>query len=116
MPKSFDLIILGVGMAAVSAAHKCASAGWSVAVVDELPYGGTCALRGCDPKKILRRGAEIVDAARLMRGNGIEDEGLKVNWADLVAFKRSFTDKMPPSTDRMAAPKPASLQSAQRRA
>lgn len=95
MPQSFDLIVLGVGMAAVSAANKCASAGWSVAVVDEFPYGGTCALRGCDPKKILRRGAEIVDAARLMRGKGIEDEGLKLNWADLVAFKRSFTDKMP---------------------
>lgn len=28
--------------------------GWKVAIVDELPYGGTCALRGCDPKKILR--------------------------------------------------------------
>lgn len=95
MPQSFDLIALGVGMAAVSAANKCAAAGWSVAVVDELPYGGTCALRGCDPKKILRRGAEIVDAARLMRGKGIEDEGLKINWADLVAFKRSFTDRMP---------------------
>ena len=51
--RSFDLIVLGVGMAAVNAANKCAAAGWSVAVVDELPYGGTCALRGCDPKKML---------------------------------------------------------------
>lgn len=95
MARSFDLIVLGAGMAAVSAAHKCAAAGWSVAVVDELPFGGTCALRGCDPKKILRRGAEIVDAARLMRGKGIEDDGLRINWADLVAFKRSFTERMP---------------------
>jgi glutathione reductase (NADPH) len=95
MSKSFDLVVLGVGMAALSAANKCASAGWSVAVVDELPYGGTCALRGCDPKKMLRRGAEIIDAARLMRGKGIEDDGLSINWADLVAFKRSFTEKMP---------------------
>tara|TARA_R110000868_G_scaffold176325_1_gene413966 strand:- start:33972 stop:35324 length:1353 start_codon:yes stop_codon:yes gene_type:complete len=95
MTKSFDLIVLGAGMAAISAANKCASAGWSVAVVDELPYGGTCALRGCDPKKILRRGAEIIDGARLMRGKGVEDEGLNINWADLIAFKRSFTDKLP---------------------
>ncbi|MBU6469182.1 MAG: NAD(P)/FAD-dependent oxidoreductase [Gammaproteobacteria bacterium] len=95
MRQSFDLIVLGVGMAAVSAANKCAAAGWSVAVVDELPYGGTCALRGCDPKKMLRRGAEIIDAARLMRGKGIEDAGLRIDWADLVAFKRSFTEKMP---------------------
>lgn len=95
MTRSFDLIVLGVGMAAVSAANKCAKAGWSVAVVDELPYGGTCALRGCDPKKMLRRGAEIIDAARLMRGKGIETDGLRINWPDLVAFKRSFTGKMP---------------------
>lgn len=91
----FDLVVLGVGMAAVSAANKCAAAGWSVAVVDELPYGGTCALRGCDPKKMLRRGAEIIDAARLMQGNGINPGEIRINWADLVAFTRTFTGKMP---------------------
>ena len=95
MNKSFDLIVLGVGMAAVNAANKCAAAGWSVAVVDELPYGGTCALRGCDPKKMLRRGAEIIDAARLMQGNGINPGEIRIDWADLVAFTRTFTGKMP---------------------
>lgn len=93
--RKFDLIVLGVGMAAVSAANKCASAGWSVAVVDELPYGGTCALRGCDPKKMLRRGAEIIDAARLMQGKGINPNNIAIDWSDLVAFTQSFTDKMP---------------------
>ena len=93
--RQFDLIVLGVGMAAVSAANKCAAAGWSVAVVDELPYGGTCALRGCDPKKMLRRSAEIIDAARLMQGSGIKAGDLKIDWADLVAFTRTFTGKMP---------------------
>ncbi len=95
MTKSYDLIVIGVGMVGLNAAKKCASEGWTVAVVDELPYGGTCALRGCDPKKMLRRGAEVIDAARLMRGKGIEDDGLRVNWADLVAHKNTFTDKMP---------------------
>lgn len=54
---TYDLMAIGAGMAGVAAATKCASQGWTVAIVDELPYGGTCALRGCDPKKILRRGA-----------------------------------------------------------
>lgn len=93
--REFDLIVLGVGMAAVNAANKCAASGWSVAVVDELPYGGTCALRGCDPKKMLRRGAEIIDAARLMKGKGIEPNDIAINWADLVAFTKTFTGKMP---------------------
>jgi glutathione reductase (NADPH) len=90
-----DLIVIGAGMAGVNAARKCASSGWDVAIVDTLPYGGTCALRGCDPKKMLRRGAEIIDAARLMRGKGVDSNGLRVNWPDLMAHKRSFTDAMP---------------------
>ncbi|WP_454887686.1 DUF3363 domain-containing protein [Sphingomonas oryzagri] len=95
MTRSFDLIVIGVGLAAVAAAEKCAAAGWSVAVVDELPYGGTWALRGCDPKKLLRRGAEVINNARLMRGKGVEDDSASINWRELVAFKRSFTDRVP---------------------
>jgi glutathione reductase (NADPH) len=95
MTNPYDLIVIGAGMAGVAAAHKCASGGWRVAIVDELPYGGTCALRGCDPKKILRRGAEIIDSARLMRGIGIDDEGLTINWTDLMKLKRGFTDPAP---------------------
>ncbi len=91
----YDLIVIGAGMAGVSAANKCAAAGWRVAIVDALPYGGTCALRGCDPKKILRRGAEIIDSARLLAGKGIHEGGLSIDWADLMAHKRGFTDPVP---------------------
>src|SRR5680860_22135 len=95
MTKSYDLIVIGAGMAGVAAANKCAAQGWDVAMVDALPYGGTCALRGCDPKKILRRGAEIIDSARLMRGKGIDDSTLSINWADLMKHKHGFTDPVP---------------------
>ncbi len=95
MTPSYVLIVIGAGMAGVSAANKCASQGWKVAIVDALPYGGTCALRGCDPKKILRRGAEIIDSARLMRGKGIDDADLSINWADLMKHKHGFTDPVP---------------------
>jgi len=95
MTRNYDLIVIGAGMAGVSAANKCASQGWKVAIVDALPYGGTCALRGCDPKKILRRGAEIIDSARLMRGKGIDEGGLSINWADLMKHKHGFTDPVP---------------------
>jgi len=70
-----------------------------VAIVDALPYGGTCALRGCDPKKILRRGAEIIDSARLMRGKGIDDAGLSIDWPDLMKHKHGFTDPVPQSME-----------------
>ena len=100
MSETYDLIVIGAGMAGVAAANKCGAAGWRVAIVDALPYGGTCALRGCDPKKILRRGAEIVDAARLMDGKGIDPSGLKINWSDLMAHKRGFTDPVPDKMEK----------------
>jgi len=100
MSETYDLIVIGAGMAGVAAANKCGAAGWRVAIVDALPYGGNCALRGCDPKKILRRGAEIVDAARLMDGNGIDPSGLKINWSDLMAHKRGFTDPVPDKMEK----------------
>ncbi|MBT8207206.1 MAG: NAD(P)/FAD-dependent oxidoreductase [Acidimicrobiia bacterium] len=97
---TYDLIVIGAGMAGNAAANKCASAGWRVAIVDELPYGGTCALRGCDPKKILRRGAEIIDSARLMSGKGIDAKGLHINWAELMQHKLGFTEPVPANMER----------------
>jgi glutathione reductase (NADPH) len=91
----YDLIVIGAGMAGSAAAEKCARAGWRVAIVDDLPYGGTCALRGCDPKKILRRGAEIVDAAHLLTGKGIDPAGLAIDWTALSAHMHGFTDPVP---------------------
>ena len=51
MSQGFDLLVIGAGMAGVAAANKCATAGWKVAIVDALPYGGTCALRGVTRRK-----------------------------------------------------------------
>jgi len=63
-------------------------------VIDHRPFGGTCALRGCDPKKMLVSGAEAVDLARRMRGHGVTGD-LHIDWKDLIAFKRTFTDPVP---------------------
>lgn len=98
MSQHFDLIVIGAGMAGGAAANKCAAQGWKVAITDALPYGGTCALRGCDPKKILRRAAEVIDSARLMRGKGI-DADLSINWVDLMRHKHGFTDPVPQSME-----------------
>lgn len=103
MTDTYDLIVVGAGMAGSGAANKCADRGWNVAIVDALPYGGTCALRGCDPKKILRRGAEVIDSARLMAGKGIDTDGMAINWADLMTHKRGFTDPVPDNMEGQLA-------------
>lgn len=53
MKTNFDLVVVGTGSAASTAAMECREAGWEVAMIDSRPFGGTCPLRGCDPKKVL---------------------------------------------------------------
>jgi glutathione reductase (NADPH) len=99
--KKFDLVVIGTGAAASTVAHKCRSAGWKVAVIDSRPFGGTCALRGCDPKKVLVGAAEVVDMNNRMKGKGIETNRVTaINWRDLMKFKRSFTEPVPESREK----------------
>lgn len=70
MSKTYDLIVIGSGTAASTVARRVSAVGKSVAVIDFRPYGGTCALRGCDPKKMLIGGTSAADHARRMYGKG----------------------------------------------
>ena len=92
MIKHYDLIAIGTGTGASGAASRCRSAGWSVAAIDHLPFGGTCALRGCDPKKVLVGVAEAIDHSRRMRGKGIASGESAIAWNELIKFKRTFTE------------------------
>ena len=67
MADQFDLVVIGSGSAASEIATTVRAAGKSVAVVDSKPFGGTCALRGCDPKKVLVGAADLVDWSRRMK-------------------------------------------------
>ncbi len=94
MTKKYDLIVIGTGSAGSITAAKCNKAGWSVAMIDDRPFGGTCALRGCDPKKVLHGAAELIDWNKRMARNGVPSEA-SINWKDLMSFKRTFTDHVP---------------------
>jgi glutathione reductase (NADPH) len=92
---AYDTVIIGTGVAASTAAGICRAAGRSVAVIDERPFGGTCALRGCDPKKVLVGAAQTLDHVRRMRSHGVDADGASINWRELMAHKRRFTDSVP---------------------
>ena len=104
MPKDYDLVVIGAGTAAMTAATRVRAAGRTVAVTDFKPFGGTCALRGCDPKKMLMAGTSAVDHLRRMRGHGVPGDA-RIEWAQLMAFKRSFTDPVPQRQERIYADK-----------
>ncbi|MEQ9569572.1 MAG: FAD-dependent oxidoreductase, partial [Longimicrobiales bacterium] len=91
----YDLVVIGAGTGGQGVAHRCARAGWKVAIVDSRPYGGTCALRGCDPKKMLVAVTEGVDWVERMGDNGLEVDGFRIDWKKMMAFKRTFTDPVP---------------------
>ncbi|MGK7369660.1 MAG: dihydrolipoyl dehydrogenase family protein, partial [Candidatus Halalkalibacterium sp. M3_1C_030] len=88
-----DLIVIGTGSGGSVAAGKCAKAGWKVAQIDSHPFGGTCARRGCDPKKVLVGAAELIDWNRRMDGNGISTDA-HIDWHQLMQFKRTFTESV----------------------
>ena len=96
--QSFDLIVIGTGSAGKTVAEAAREAGKTVAIVDKQPFGGTCSQRGCDPKKILVGAAEIVARSSQMTGKGI-DSVPAIDWADLMAFKKTFTDSIPKNTE-----------------
>src|SRR5215472_7314157 len=100
MADHFDLVVVGTGVAASSVAYPCREAGWGVAVIDDRPFGGTCANRGCDPKKVLVGAGDVTDWARHMATRGVESDRLRIDWPELMRFKRSFTDPVPADRER----------------
>src|SRR6478672_5559745 len=103
MNKTFDLLVLGTGAAATSVAYPCRQAGWTVAIVDSRPFGGTCALRGCDPKKVLVRASDALDWVRRMSGKGVDAPGARIDWPALMRFKRTFTEPVPADREKSFA-------------
>lgn len=105
MSKEYDLVVLGTGSAATGIATRCRAAGWQVAVCDPKPFGGTCPLRGCDPKKILIAGAEAVDWIERLHAKSVFAEAPAPNWAALMRHKRAFTDPFPAAREKSYADK-----------
>lgn len=90
----FDVIVVGTGVAGQTAASELAEAGLRVAVADRREFGGTCSLRGCEPKKTLYAAARAVESVRALVASGASGE-VGIDWPALIAFKDSFTHPKP---------------------
>ncbi|TAM79704.1 MAG: NAD(P)/FAD-dependent oxidoreductase [Acidobacteria bacterium] len=95
MAKTYDLVVIGTGSAGSTVASACRHEGWKVAIIDSRPFGGTCALRGCDPKKVLVGAAEAIDWVQRMNGSRIIAGNARIDWPELIRFKRTFTEPVP---------------------
>ncbi|ADD68579.1 FAD-dependent pyridine nucleotide-disulfide oxidoreductase [Denitrovibrio acetiphilus DSM 12809] len=91
MSKHYDVICIGTGGAGNTAAFKLAAAGKKVLICDYKQFGGTCAISGCDPKKVMITAAEFADFHRRMASKGVVECDIRLSWKAMMAHKREFT-------------------------
>jgi glutathione reductase (NADPH) len=99
MTREFDVLVIGTGTSGYTLALACREAQRSVAVADNRPYGGTCAMRGCQPKKYLVAAAEVVELTHQMSTIGVRP-ATGIDWAALMRSKTAFTSAVPARTER----------------
>ena len=83
----YDLVILGSGSTAFSAALRAQELGKTSVMTEERMTGGTCVNRGCLPSKNLIEAAKIIHDARHPRYPGLTPTELRLNFRELVAQK-----------------------------
>jgi mycothione reductase len=75
----FDLVILGAGSGNMVLDRRFA--GWSVAIVEPGPFGGTCLNVGCIPTKMFVHPADVARDARHAGPLGVHAAVAPVDWA-----------------------------------
>ena len=87
----FDLIVIGGGSAAFSAAIKAESIGLTTLMVnDGLDFGGTCVNVGCVPSKNLIRAAETAYHATHSNFKGIKPKGVEIDFTQIIKDKKAL--------------------------
>src|SRR5690625_6327785 len=86
MEKEFEVIVIGTGPAGSAIAESSGEKGLNTAIIDSRGYGGTCPLRGCNPKKVLASATNLIAKNKRMQGKGLR-ENSTIDWKDLIDRK-----------------------------
>lgn len=91
--RKFDLIVIGTG-SGLEVSSEASDAGWSVAVIEEGPFGGTCLNRGCIPSKMFIHCADVMQTVQNAASFGIHAKVEKIDWPFIVhrAFEEVDAD------------------------
>ncbi|WP_281275139.1 mercury(II) reductase [Cohnella phaseoli] len=90
----YDLVVIGSGGAAFSAAIEAVQQGAKVGMIERGTIGGTCVNVGCVPSKTLLRAGEINHLAHRNPFLGIETSAEPVDLATLVKKKNELVDNL----------------------
>lgn len=91
----FDLIIIGGGSGAFSAAINANELGLTTMMVNGgLDFGGTCVNVGCVPSKTLIRAAETAYHASHSNFAGIKPKGVDIDFAQVIKDKKQLVKSL----------------------
>jgi mercuric reductase len=91
----FDIIIVGGGSAAFSAAIKANDIHKKTLIVNTgLPMGGTCVNVGCVPSKYLIRAAESIHNSSHSNFRSVKTTKATFNFKDIIQEKRDLVDSL----------------------
>ena len=95
----YDVFVIGSGIAGQTVAKKCVQNNLKVAIADKREFGGTCANRGCDPKKIIFQFTDLLEHTSRLKNVGIKKIP-KLSWKKIQEYKTKFTNSIPISTEK----------------
>ncbi|WGF88864.1 glutathione-disulfide reductase [Marinivivus vitaminiproducens] len=82
---SFDLFVIGGGSGGVACARRAAQHGAKVGLAEHGRLGGTCVIRGCVPKKLMRYAALLGEHIDLAKGYGWQGlDAVHLDWNALL--------------------------------
>jgi len=87
--RKFDFIVISSG-SGLEVSADVSDAGWSVAIIEEGPFGGTCLNRGCIPSKMLIHCADVMQTIENGAAFGIHAKVESIDWQFIV--KRAFVE------------------------
>ncbi len=93
----WDLLVIGGGTAGLVGAKTAAGLGATVLLVERARTGGDCLYTGCVPSKALLSAAHAAADARAAGRLGVHVEGLRVDFAEVMAHVRESIDAIEPT-------------------
>lgn len=92
---NYDLIVIGGGSAAFSAAIKAEGLGLTTLMVNGgLDFGGTCVNVGCVPSKYLIRAGESAYHGSHSNFKGIRPKGVDIDFQQVIKDKKALVDAL----------------------
>ena len=90
----FDLFVIGGGSGGVACARRSASYGARVGLCEDSRLGGTCVIRGCVPKKLMRYGAYFSEHFKAASGYGWRAGEPVLDWNHLIDARNNEISRL----------------------